>query len=85
MGRKVRNCHEVCVIAQRGRGVEVQDRAIRSVFFAPLREHSRKPDEAYRIAERMFPHANRLALFSRQRRDGWTCMGDETGKFKEGR
>ena len=85
MGRRVRNCHEVCVIAQRGKGLEVADRAIRSVFFAPLREHSRKPDEAYRIAERMYPTANRVEVFSRQQRPGWTCLGNEVGKFEEER
>jgi len=83
MGHKVRNCHEVCVIAQRGKGLEVADKSIRSVFFAPLREHSRKPDEAYRIAERMYPHANRLELFARERRAGWTCHGNEIGIFDE--
>lgn len=81
MGRKVRNCHEVCVIAQRGKPMEPADKSIRSVFFAPVREHSRKPDEFYRIVERMYPQANRLELFSREDRKGWTCEGNEKGKF----
>jgi N6-adenosine-specific RNA methylase IME4 len=82
MGRKVRNCHEVCVIAQRGKPPQPADKSIRSVFFAPVREHSRKPDEFYRIVERLYPQANRLELFSRQDRPGWTCVGNEKGMFK---
>jgi N6-adenosine-specific RNA methylase IME4 len=82
MGRKVRNCHETCIIAQRGKPMQPADRSIRSVFFAPVREHSRKPDEFYRIVERLYPTANRVELFSRQDRPGWTCLGDEKGMYK---
>lgn len=49
----------------------------------PVREHSRKPDEAYAAAEAMMPQAmNRADLFSRQVRPGWTAWGDEVGKFE---
>ena len=82
MGRKVRNCHETCIIAQRGKPIQPADKSIRSVFFAPVREHSRKPDDFYRIVERLYPSANRLELFSRQDRPGWTCTGDENGMFR---
>lgn len=57
---------------------------IRNVIEAPRRQHSRKPDEAYRMAERLFgPHARRLDLFSRQERRGWTAWGDQINKFVE--
>lgn len=59
-------------------------RNIRSAFEARVREHSRKPDEAYSIAERMTPPgAYRADLFSRQDRPGWDSWGFETGKFNE--
>lgn len=59
---------------------------VRSVLMAPAREHSRKPDEAYVEAEKLFPAAvNRLDLFSRQARPGWDAFGDQVGKFEEGR
>lgn len=51
---------------------------------ASAREHSRKPDEAYRACEEMMPDVRRLDLFSRQRRDGWTAWGNEVGKFGGG-
>ncbi len=51
---------------------------------ASAREHSRKPDEAYRACEELMPDVRRLDLFSRQRRDGWTAWGNEVGKFEGG-
>lgn len=45
------------------------------------REHSRKPDEAYALLERVLPAARRLDLFSRQSRPGWSSWGNEAGKF----
>lgn len=82
MGRTVRNCHEVCVIAKRGRGLEVQNHSIRSVIFGQLREHSRKPDEIYDLAESMYPDAKRADVFSRQQRPGWDAFGYEVDRFK---
>lgn len=59
-------------------------RNIRSALEGPVREHSRKPDEAYAIAEAMMPSAlHRADLFSRQVRPGWSGWGNETEKFKE--
>jgi len=52
------------------------------VIEGPIREHSRKPDEAYAAAEALLPRAmNRADLFSRTDRPGWTSWGNETGKF----
>lgn len=52
------------------------------VIDGPRREHSRKPDEAYAVAETMFPKAlRRLDMFSRQSRPGWDSWGNEAGKF----
>ena len=48
-----------------------------SVIHAPRREHSRKPDEAYEIIERMYPTLPKIELFARHARPGWTAWGDE--------
>lgn len=59
-------------------------RNVRSVIEGPIREHSRKPDEAYAAAEAMMPNAmNRADIFSRQTRPGWVSWGNETEKFTE--
>lgn len=59
-------------------------RSCRSVICGLVREHSRKPDEAFAWAEKLMPSARRLELFSRQSRDGWTTWGNESGKFDAG-
>lgn len=63
------------------RGAPRTARNVRSVIMGPVREHSRKPDEAFSAAEVLIPGARRLELFSRQERAGWTVWGDQTRKF----
>lgn len=63
------------------RGNPKTTRSTRSVFFGEVREHSRKPEEAYAVAERLMPDARRVELFSRTNRPGWEHWGDEVGKF----
>lgn len=55
---------------------------VRSVVEGLVRENSRKPDEAYRAAERLVPNAlKRADLFARQRRRLWDGWGDELDHF----
>jgi N6-adenosine-specific RNA methylase IME4 len=75
MGRFVRAAHETCIIAKRG-GAAVRDKSVRSVFEAPTGRHSEKPDEFFRIVERL-GEGPFLELFGRKRRPGWTVLGDE--------
>ena len=75
MGRQVRMEHEVCLIGTRGKPPTL-DRSIRSVFEAPVGRHSEKPEEFYRIVERLSPGPY-AELFARRQRPGWTCLGDE--------
>lgn len=65
------------------RGQPRTARNVRSVIEGPVREHSRKPDEAFDAAVRLMPSARRLELFSRQTRPGWHGWGNEIGKFDE--
>lgn len=75
MGRTVRNCHEVAIIATRGRPPR-SSAAERSVIFAPRGEHSRKPEESYALIERLYPGPY-VELFARRERRRWTCFGRE--------
>ena len=50
-------------------------------FDGLAREHSRKPDEAYRLIEALAPNAERAEVYARTRRKGWHCYGDELDKF----
>ncbi len=63
------------------RGKPKTTRVVRSVVEGPIREHSRKPDEAFVEAERLMPEANRLELFSRQKRGGWDAWGNQVDLF----
>lgn len=56
-------------------------KSVRSVVEGPVREHSRKPEEAFEAAERLCGDVLRIELFSRQERAGWDVMGNEVGKF----
>lgn len=62
-------------------GEPITARNVRSIIEGPVREHSRKPDEAFAWAESLMPNARRVELFSRASRPGWDAWGNETGKF----
>jgi N6-adenosine-specific RNA methylase IME4 len=88
-GYVLRNAHEPFLILKRGDPKTARD--VRSVIEARVREHSRKPDAAFRAAEKLMPwvlseggqkrDVRRLELFSRESRKGWETWGNETGKF----
>lgn len=56
-------------------------RNVRSVIEGPIREHSRKPDQAFCAAEKLVPDVQRIELFSRQERPGWDAFGNEVERF----
>jgi len=76
----VRNQHELLLVATRG-DMPSPSPANRppSVISAPRREHSRKPDEAYELIERMYPQLPKIELFARHARPGWAAWGNEVG------
>ena len=79
MGRIVRGSHETCIVATRGRRIEPQSKSERTVFRAPRGAHSAKPEEFYRIVERLYPlelwPEAHVELFARRRRPGWIQLG----------
>lgn len=94
LGYHTRSGMEQCWLALRGRGYDKAPRGkdckphesngVEQVIFAPLREHSRKPDEAMQRIERLTSYGNnqpRVELFARQTRNGWDSWGEERGKF----
>jgi N6-adenosine-specific RNA methylase IME4 len=46
-----------------------------SIITASRREHSRKPDEAYELIERMYPELPKIELFARNARPGVVSLG----------
>jgi N6-adenosine-specific RNA methylase IME4 len=56
-----------------------------SCFDGIAREHSRKPDEFYRMITDRTPDLRRADLFAREKREGWEAWGDEIEKFSPAR
>ena len=50
---------------------------IHSVFTEQVKRHSQKPEEAYKIIERLYPDIDKLELFARNKRQGWDVWGNE--------
>lgn len=80
-GYRLRSAAEPFLIGVHGKPKTT--RTVRNIVEARTREHSRKPDEAYRSAERMMPLARRADLFARETRDGWDGWGDQSAKFDQ--
>jgi len=77
MGRYSRNCSETMLLCTRGKCMKLmQDHGVPNVFLAKRGQHSAKPDEAYRWAERLLP-GPRLSIFERRRIPNWDVVGNE--------
>ena len=81
MGYILRGAGEPFLIGTRGAPKTTS--STRSVIMGLIREHSRKPEEAFAEAEKLMPAARRIEVFSRQRRAGWSNWGHESEKFEE--
>lgn len=67
---------EICLLATKGHPKR-ESRSVHSVIDAPVREHSRKPDEGREQIVQLCGDKPRIELFARQRADGWDAWGDE--------
>jgi N6-adenosine-specific RNA methylase IME4 len=79
LGLTTRKNAEFCLLARRGNARRISKR-VREIILAPVREHSRKPDEFYRRAVE-YAAGPYLELFARERRPGWDAWGLEVDKF----
>jgi N6-adenosine-specific RNA methylase IME4 len=78
-GDWLRGKTEHCILAVRGKPI-VQLTNQTTELRAPLREHSRKPDEFYALVDALCP-GTKLDMFAREPREGWATWGAETEKF----
>jgi len=79
MGRLFRQTHEICLIGTSNNKIykALANKSQRSVSFAPNLRHSAKPEHLQDSLEIMFPKGDKLELFARRHRPGWTCLGNE--------
>lgn len=76
-----RSAAEFLIVGVRGAPRLLPTRTrVRNLIYAPVREHSRKPDQQYEIIEALLPGPY-LELFSRASRIGWDHFGNEAGKY----
>ena len=82
-----RSATEHCIIATKGKVTAFNSHSklaarTPNLIKAQRREHSRKPDEFYRLVEEVCK-GSKLEMFARQRRHGWDCLGDQVDMFAE--
>lgn len=83
-GYRLRSSAELLLIGTLGD--PPRNRAVvRNLILSPVREHSRKPDEAYDAMEKLAPGHLCAELFARQSigRPHWHHWGNEVDKFGE--
>ena len=68
-GYWLRGRTEHCIMAVKGHPV-INLTNQSTVLLAPIRAHSQKPDEFYRLVETLCP-GRKIELFARENRDGW--------------
>jgi len=66
---------EVCLIATKGKP-KIKDNTVSSIIFAPIQQHSRKPEEVRkRIEKLMGEDVGKIELFATEKVKGWTSVG----------
>jgi N6-adenosine-specific RNA methylase IME4 len=74
-GHVLRSAAEFYLIGTRGHPLR-RSKGVRNLIVAPVREHSRKPDEIYAHVESLWTGPY-VELFARYPRRGWLSWGDE--------
>ena len=76
----VRYVHEYLLYMYKGKLTPVakdERGKIHTVFRERVTKHSKKPDIAYEIIERLYPDLKKLEMYARETRDGWDSFGNE--------
>lgn len=76
MGFWTRSNAEICLLATKGQARPIAHN-IHQIIDSPIREHSRKPDEARQKIIALMGDLPRIELFARQRAAGWDTWGNE--------
>lgn len=76
MGHWTRGNTEDCLFAVKGKPKRV-NAGVSQIITAPIREHSRKPDEVRNALVKLMGDVPRIELFARQRHEGWQAWGNE--------
>lgn len=79
MGYYARQQHEILLIGSRGNlpTPEPSNRPS-SIIYGDRLQHSAKPESVYAIIESMYPEYNKVELFCRNAREGWSVWGNQS-------
>lgn len=79
MGRLFRNTHEIALVGINSTKIykQLQNKSQRTVSIESNERHSKKPENLQDSLDLMFPSANKIEIFARRSRPGWTCLGNE--------
>lgn len=66
----------MCLIGTKGTPKRIS-KSVHQIIDSPIREHSRKPDEARKRIVELCGDIPRIELFARQKFEGWDCWGNE--------
>ncbi|ABG30738.1 S-adenosylmethionine-binding protein [Roseobacter denitrificans] len=82
VGFYFRNVTEILLFGVRGKNARTlaPGRSQENIISTQKREHSRKPDEQYKLIEDC-SFGNRLELFARGPRAGWTVWGNQSDHY----
>ncbi len=79
LGTHIRSQSEFCIMALKGKPtINLTNQT--TVVNGKLKEHSRKPDEFYKMVNSLCV-GYKLDYFSREQREGWDQYGNDTSKF----
>jgi N6-adenosine-specific RNA methylase IME4 len=79
VGDWLRGQTEHCLLAVRGK--PPWNLTNQTTFLeGEVRDHSRKPEEFYKMVEALCP-GSKLDMFGRAQRDGWAIFGNDTSRF----
>ena len=79
LGSWLRSQSEFCIMCVKGKPkVNLTNQS--TVIHGELREHSRKPDEFYKMVDELC-NGYKIDWFSREFRDGWAQFGNDKEKF----
>jgi site-specific DNA-methyltransferase (adenine-specific) len=82
-GHYTRSNAELCLIARKGKGIELKDNTISQIVFSNREGHSVKPKKVYSLIERMYGDLKRIELFARHKRQGWDAWGNQVPKEQQ--
>jgi len=78
MGHHTRSNAEIMLLGVRGKGIKRVNAGILNMQIAPRERHSAKPYVFHQLIEKLYGDVNRVELFARVQREGWSvAMSDE--------